>query len=210
MALAKPHYQDLVFINCPFDPSYLPILRAIIFTIYRCGFSPISALSYDNGTQYRLEKINQCIASAQFGIHDISNIRLSKDKFPRFNMPFELGLFFGAKEFGGKFHQTKNAIIFDSSRYRYLQFISDLNGVDIKAHRNSAKNVIKHIRNWLRTASKRNDLPGAIIMQNEYIKIAKTIPALAKELGEKPEDIPYNDYCAIMESAVKKIRIAKL
>ena len=82
MALAKLRYQDLVFINCPFDPGYLPILRAIIFTIYRCGFSPISALSYDNGTQNRLEKINQCIASAQFGIHDISNIRLSKNKFP--------------------------------------------------------------------------------------------------------------------------------
>ena len=69
--------------------------------------------------------------------------------------------------------------------------------------------IIRHIRNWLRTASKRNDLPGAIIMQNEYKKIARTIPALAKEMGEKPEDIPYNDYCAIMESAVKEIQMAK-
>jgi hypothetical protein len=29
-------------------------------------------------------------------------------------------------------------------------------------------------------------------------------------MGEKPDDIPYNDYCAIMEAAVKKIRMAKL
>ncbi len=29
MALAKPGYNDLVFINCPFDQSYFPILRTI-------------------------------------------------------------------------------------------------------------------------------------------------------------------------------------
>ncbi|HTI92179.1 MAG TPA: hypothetical protein VL727_16410 [Puia sp.] len=33
-------YNDSVFINCPFDDEYVPILRAIIYTVYRCGFSP--------------------------------------------------------------------------------------------------------------------------------------------------------------------------
>jgi hypothetical protein len=32
--------------------------------------------------------------------------------------------------------KRKNAIIFDAYKFRYQQFISDLNGVDIKAHYN--------------------------------------------------------------------------
>jgi hypothetical protein len=40
-------YNDNVFINCPFDVDYTPNLHAIVFTVYRCGFVPLSALSED-------------------------------------------------------------------------------------------------------------------------------------------------------------------
>lgn len=43
-----PNYNDHVFINCPFDSDYKENLQAIVFTVYRCGFIPISSLSQDN------------------------------------------------------------------------------------------------------------------------------------------------------------------
>lgn len=30
-------YDRQVFINCPFDEDYLPMLRAIVFGIHACG-----------------------------------------------------------------------------------------------------------------------------------------------------------------------------
>jgi hypothetical protein len=127
-------YEVAVFINCPFDDVYKPILRAIIFTVMRCGFVPRSALEEDNGLQNRLDKIQQVIAGCRYGIHDISRTSLNENGLPRFNMPFELGLFFGAQRYGNRLQQTKSAVIFDTERFRYQQFISDLNGVDIKEH----------------------------------------------------------------------------
>jgi hypothetical protein len=209
MSAAKPGYEDLVFINCPFDRSYFPLLRATIFAVYRCGFAPISALSVDNGLENRLDKINKCIASAKYGIHDISNTKLSTKKLPRFNMPFELGLFFGAKEFGGKKQREKNAIIFDIAPYRYQEFISDLKGVDIKAHGNDPGKIIKYIRDWLRSASKRKNLPGEVLLIKEYKKFERTIPRSALKIGYRPDNIPYNDYCALVEDAVQIILAAK-
>lgn len=93
------NYENSVFINCPFDETYTPILRAIIFAVYRCGFVPRSALEADNGLQNRLHKIQSVIAGCHYGIHDISRTELNENGLPRFNMPFELGLFFGAQCF---------------------------------------------------------------------------------------------------------------
>lgn len=125
-------YNDSVFINCPFDEAYTFILHASIFTIYRCGFVPVTALNEDNGLQNRLTKIEKCIEDCRYGIHDLSRVELNPNNLPRFNMPFELGIFFGAKRFGDGHQKLKTALIFDKDRYRYQQFISDLNGIDIK------------------------------------------------------------------------------
>ena len=50
-------YNDNIFVNCPFDAEYTPLLRVIVFTVYRCGFTPLSALGEDDGTDKRLDKI---------------------------------------------------------------------------------------------------------------------------------------------------------
>jgi len=150
-----PVYSNSVFVNCPFDDAYKDMLRAMVYTIYRCGFHPFSALSEDDCTDNRLSKIERIIENCRFGIHDISRTELNSQGLPRFNMPFELGLFFGAKRFGNEEQKTKVGIIFDTDRYRYLEFISDINGVDIKNHNSDCKIVVTKIRNWLQTTSRR-------------------------------------------------------
>lgn len=93
-------YNYSVFINCPFDDQYVPILRAIVYTVYRCGFLAKTALDEDDGSDNRLSKIIRKIRDSRYGIHDLSRIELNAADYPRFNMPFELGIFFGAKDMG--------------------------------------------------------------------------------------------------------------
>ena len=121
------NYNNFVFINCPFDEEYKEMFYAIIFTIYSCGFTPRSALEEDNALNNRLSKIELIIKECRFGIHDISRIETNMNGLPRFNMPFELGIFFGAKFFGDNEHQKKAAIILEKTKHSYQQYISDLN-----------------------------------------------------------------------------------
>jgi hypothetical protein len=205
--LAKPSFPDYnnsVFINCPFDTAYSPILKALIFTIYRCGFSPVTALIEDNALENRLSKIENLIERCRYGIHDISRIEAGNTGLPRFNMPFELGIFFGAKRFGNKIQKEKNALIFDLERYRYQQFISDLNGVDIKAHDNNPSVAIRKVTDWLSTCSKRATIPGHKIIASEYAAFEKRLPVITDTLGLDINDIPFNNFCLISEEAIKE------
>lgn len=180
--------EDCVFVNCPFDKDYSNLLKAIVFTIYSCGYYPVSALSEDNALENRLDKIIRQIKGARLGIHDISRVTLNKNGYPRFNMPFELGLFFGASRFGNKKQKSKQALIFEKSKYSYQQSISDLNGVDTKAHNNSTEDVIKELRNWFLTLSPRSKYASHSKIKNEFNKLNALLP-----------DLEFNDYCIAVE-----------
>lgn len=114
-------------------------------------------------------------------------------------MPFELGLFFGAKHFGANEQKTKNALVFEKVKYSYMQSISDLNGIDTKAHNNDPYLVIRKIRDWLSTASKRAELPGYRIIQNEYVQFQARLSKIARKTGFEIDSIPFNDFCKIVE-----------
>ena len=117
------HYNDNVFINCPFDKDYKPLLDAMVFTVYDCGFIVRCALEEDDASQVRIDKIYNIISDCRYGIHDISRTDLDKNSgLPRFNMPFELGVFLGAKKFGAEEHKRKKCLILDREPYRYQQF----------------------------------------------------------------------------------------
>ena len=136
-------YHLSVFVNCPFDTRYRRLFQAIIFTIFDCGFIARSALEYDDSSANRLEKIYSIIKSSKLGIHDISRTQLdSTSKLPRFNMPFELGIFLAARKFGERKQKRKRSLVLDTERYRYLSFISDIRGQDIKAHGNDVRKII--------------------------------------------------------------------
>src|SRR5436305_10229200 len=101
-----------VFINCPFDTKYRPLMRALLFAVHDCGFRARSALEVEDSGEVRVQKILRIISESPLGIHDIS--RVEPDRFtslPRFNMPSELGLFLGAKAFGGPDQQAKRCLV---------------------------------------------------------------------------------------------------
>lgn len=204
--MKKPSYNDLVFINCPFDESYFPLLHAIVYSVYRCGFFPTSAMADDNALDNRIDKIFALIERCRYGIHDLSRTELSANQLPRFNMPFELGLFFGARRYGNSKQRKKNAMVFEKTRFQYQQYLSDISGVDIKAHTNDVQKVIREVRNWLSTTSKRKTIPPAPTVIANYEDFLAKLPALTATLGYKnSNEIPFNDYCQIVEEAIRSL-----
>jgi hypothetical protein len=202
--MKAPGYNDSVFINCPFDDEYKPILWAVIYTVYRCGFYPMTALDEDDGTDYRLDKIVRMIKMCRYGIHDLSRIEVNVNGYPRFNMPFELGVFFGAKRLGGAEHRTKNAMVLENVKYSAQQMISDLNGVDPRAHNNDPYTAMQKVREWLRTSSKRRTIPVYQTLKQQYDRFLQSLPAIAVEVGCAPNELPYSDLVNIIEDVVGK------
>jgi len=200
--MSRPNYNNSVFINCPFDDDYKPILRAIIYTIYRCGFYPQTALDEDDGTELRLLKILRKIKNCRYGIHDLSRIELNTANFPRFNMPFELGIFFGAKSFGGNAQKSKNALILERQKYTYQQYISDLNGVDTKAHNNDPVTALKRVHSWLNTVSHRKMIPGERMLQTQFEEFHRVLATFVKDIGYTLDTLPFLNLLDIVEESV--------
>ncbi len=130
--MEENHYNDNVFINCPFDDNYIPLLNAMVFTIYDCGFIAKCALEADDTSEVWIEKIYNLIANSRYGIHDISYAQLDENTcLPRINMPLELGIFLGTKRFGEEQNKRKKCLALDKDPNRYDMFISDISGQDI-------------------------------------------------------------------------------
>jgi len=140
-------YDTGIFLNCPFDESYKPIFEALVFASFECGYVPRCALEIDDAAQVRIEKIMTIIRSCRLGVHDISRTELdATNQLPRFNMPFELGLFVGAARFGSGDQSRKICLILDRERYRFQKFISDIAGQDIASHKDDPVKAGKTVR----------------------------------------------------------------
>lgn len=191
--------QDDVFINCPFDAEFSGLRNAIVFAIYDCGFRPRCALESANGHEYRFEKIKNLIQESRFGIHDISRTELDfANQLPRFNMPLELGLFIGAMSYGSRKVKDKSLLILDKDQYRYQKYISDIAGQDIRAHNNCERTVIKCVRDWLYSESKRTvRLPGGAYIADRYEHFKAELPALCAKVHCRLDEMTFVDYSTL-------------
>ena len=207
--MKSSHYNDNVFLNCPFDPDYKQLFDAMVFAIHDCGFIPRCALEEEDASQVRIDKIYNIITDCRYGIHDISRTELDEvSGLPRFNMPLELGVFLGAKKFGIDKQKRKNCLILDKAQYRYQEFISDIAGQDIQAHNNNPEGIITVVRNWIRTASKRQTIPSGSIIWGRYQEFMEDLPQLAQEHQLKVDELIFNDYTLVITRWLRTRRIA--
>lgn len=176
-----------VFLNCPFDKEYQPLFDAIVFAVMDCGFTPHSALEHSDSGQVRVEKIRDMIAAARFGIHDISRRK-------RFNMPFELGLFLGAKHYGGKDQRRKNCLILDRERYGFQTRFSDIAGQDISPHSDRVRDAITAVRNWLNGRTPRRILPGGAEIYRRYRRFRRDLPSICQQRLLDSHTLGFIDY----------------
>ena len=206
------HYNDNVFINCPFDTAYKPLFDAMVFAVYYCGFIARCALEEEDASQVRIDKIYNIISNCRYGIHDISRTDLDKTTcLPRFNMPLELGIFLGAKKFGNEKQKQKSCLVMDSELYRHQKFISDIAGQDVPAHNNSPEENVKLVRNWLRTASRRQNIPDGSIIWRHYKDFLRDLPYTAQECKLTAEELIFNDYTLMVTNwlRTKSNRLSK-
>ena len=117
-------------------------------------------------------------------------------KLPRFNMPFELGLFLAAKSFGSGRDKAKVALILDTSEHRYRDALSD-----ISSHHGDPHAAIREVRDWL-DASRGGtvSLPGGTYICEQYEAFSRDLPDASKKLNLKPAELTYADLCRAIES----------
>lgn len=194
----RPHnYDTSVFINCPYDSAYEPLLHGIIFAVHHMRLEPKLALSSSDAGYLRLEKIMSLIESCRYSIHDISRTELDPSHgLPRFNMAFELGLDLGCKRYGKGRHQEKMALILDLDRYRYRKFISDIAGLDIEEHNGSVASVITVVRNWLRHSTGPFSVmaPSGSAIYARYQDFQLALPEMCEPVNWDVNQLPFADF----------------
>ncbi len=190
-------YDRNVFINCAFDPTFINQFRAIVFTVHICGFIARCASETGNSV-VRIEKIFKIIEECKFGIHDLSRIEITDDSpLPRFNMPYELGVFMGCKEFGEGAHKTKDFLVLDSEPYRYKILVSDLAGYDFPSYeKDDINSLIKIVRDWLNQSSSKT-IPGSDFHQDRYSNFLLGLPAMCTKMHTKPKDLNFKEFYAL-------------
>lgn len=163
-------YENNIFINCPFDKAYSPLLKPLLFTVMRLGYTPRITLERFNSSEIRMKKIIECIKESKYGIHDLSRLKsVKKGEYFRLNMPFELGLDIGCREFGGQAFTDKKCLVLEKEAYRYQAALSDLSGCDIKSHKDSAERVCRETRNWLVSTVPLTSPPAPSSLWGEYL-----------------------------------------
>ncbi len=174
------------------------MFEAIVFTTIDAGFVPRCALEEPDSGEVRIARIQRIIASSRYSLHDISRVELSPN-FPRFNMPFELGLDLGCRRYGDSSMKRKRCLILDSEQFRYHEFLSDIAGQDIKAHQNSPHVVIKIVRDWLKAVSKRKTIPGPQRIRQHFANFSAVLPAFCDDLDLDRADIQFAEYVTMAE-----------
>lgn len=171
---SRPDPRLSVFINCPYDDAYAPLLDALVFTAVCCGFEPRIASESGATDVPRMERIVNAIFDSSYSIHDLARYKGEGEQLlARLNMPLELGMVVGrqfvsekleAHDFEAYRGKSKayNALADDlvelARRHRWLvlvpdgvdpnRFISDLGGYDLKKYKNDVASIVPAAMSW--------------------------------------------------------------
>jgi hypothetical protein len=189
-----------VFINCPFTADFRPLHEAMIFTVLACYFLPRSALEAGDSGDVRLDKIVRLIKESQYSVHDLSAIGLDVDSgLPRFNMPFELGIAVGLKK-ATRTYASHCLLILEHEKYTYQKCLSDIAGQDLQAHGRDCARLITIVRNWLRTESRRTDIPGGARISAEFSLFQADLPRICTDADLDREALPFVDLLSMVRT----------
>jgi len=197
--MTRRSYNSSVFINCPLDCGYRPLFHASVFTVLWCDFTVRCAEEESDSGEIRLRKIFRMIRECKYGIHDLSRTNVDrKTRLPRFNMPFELGIFLGAKQFGVEEQDKKTSLVFERRPHSYEKYISDIKGQDIASHDNKPEVIIRRIRDWLDTNSTKRCLPGGSALWTEYRNFRTWLPKACRTKRLGIRELTYHSYANLV------------
>jgi hypothetical protein len=148
--------ERFVFVNCPYDPDYKPLMDAIVLATVACGFVPRTATDSGDVSRSRMDRIDGAMRECRYSIHDLSRCTGSGDwNHARFNMPLELGMGMA---------MLHDWLVLVPTGHDYTTFVSDLAGYDLKPHDQTPQAVIRAIVSWLSTRKDDYSVtPGLVI-----------------------------------------------
>lgn len=162
-------FEKNVFINCPFDDQYFPLLKPLLFTIRKLGFNSRISLERNDSGEVRLHKIKELIEVSKFSIHDLSRAKSTTvGEYFRQNMPFELGLDLGCRDYSpDDKYREKKILILEEEKYSTQKALSDLSFADCKCHEGEAEELVYEVRNWF-AENQLNSPPSASSIWDGY------------------------------------------
>ncbi len=186
------------------------MLDAMLYAVMYLGLIP-KIMETVSSSDNRLQKIKELIKDSEYGIHDISRCRVSKNEpYPRFNMPFELGLDIGCSEFGNNIQRKKKTLILEKDRYSYQRVISDISGQDIENHDDNPEILIEKVRNWIAKLNPDGKYPPPTEVWTSFTKFYSKfnkVMKLKKYTRKQILNIPRSEYITIIKKWIigKKI-----
>jgi hypothetical protein len=142
--------NESVFINCPYDEGFVPMLQAIVLGTVCCGFTPRSAVESGCSYAMRLDRILDALSCSHYSIHDLSRCKGEGVLgLARFNMPLELGMAIARYHWAPADHPDLLVMVPDDQDQDYARFISDLRGIDPRKHNGNPALVLKRVMAWL-------------------------------------------------------------
>lgn len=190
LAAAIDGYESNVFVNCPFDAKYLPLLRPLLFTIAYLGYRPRIAAERSDSGENRLDKICELIRQSKLSIHDLSRLKAARAReLYRMNMPFELGIDYGSRQHGAEFMREKKCLILESKPHDFKKALSDLSGVDIKSHGNKPDEVVRAVRDWFYETVGLRDAPYPKVIWSRFLDFTANLYDTRLAEGIPEEDV---------------------
>ncbi len=182
-------FDRSVFINCPFDEEFAPILQAIAFCVTYLGYFPRLAPENQDNSAARLGRIVELVQGSKYGIHDLSRCKATAvDEYARMNMPFELGLDHACRLYGVGPAAQKAMLVLEHARYDYQKALSDIAGWDIRAHDGDPVQAVRHVRSWL-VAQASAPRIGPALIQGKYLLFQEWYFERELAAGSSEEDI---------------------
>lgn len=201
-------FERSVFVNCPFDEDFFPILRPVLFTILYLGLIPRIAVERLNSAEPRLQKILELIEASKYSVHDLSRLRArTAGEFYRLNMPFELGMDIGCAVFKQGQWSHKKTLILESERFRYRVALSDLSGCDIESHGDDPEEAARAVRNWLNHEAELS-APGPATIWFAFNDFMADNYEELTSLGYSPRDIERLPVNELMRRMAQWVRAA--
>ena len=179
-ASPPPRERDRsVFLNCPFDGPYRPLLDALVFTCVRAGFHPLPAPSTGRSGTPRLDRILKALEDCRYSIHDLSRSHGEGDQnLARFNMPLELGMAMATRGRAPGDDAHEYLVLVRDAAGPHHRYISDLGGLDPQAYDGTVERLVAELLKWLL------DLPGAVtsLRPSEVVEALPRFDAARREL----------------------------
>jgi hypothetical protein len=199
--------SDNVFVNCPFDNAYFPLLKPLLFTLIYLRLRPKISETADSG-QIRLHTIKNLMAASRYSIHDLSRMEpISRKEYPRFNMPFECGIDFGLRMADEAKYGNKRFLILEKEPHRYQKVMSDIAGNDIKAHSNEPEQMVKAVRDWFKPT--RSAVPSYKEIWLAYNEFEYHYEQILTEQHYDPNDIAALTFTDIIENMEAWVKVFK-